>query len=97
MIYPVMSVSKTTKRKSEDEGRVLQERWDNIFFTAVCDKTVCLIFNNGASVLKEHNLRRHYGILNKHHFGILEVKQREDKLKNLKPYLQWQQNIFRSH
>ena len=64
------------KSNSEDEGHVFQERWD---YTAVHAKTFCFIFNNAASVLKEHNLWHHYRILNKDQFGILEVKQREDK------------------
>jgi len=51
-----MSASKMKKRKSKDEGHVFQERWDNIFFPAVHGKTYCFIYNNGASVLKVHNL-----------------------------------------
>jgi hypothetical protein len=39
-------------------------------------------------------LRRHYETLHKDKFGVLEVKLREDKLKNLKYDLQWQQNIL---
>jgi hypothetical protein len=40
----VMSASKVTKRKLEDEGRVLQEKWENMYvFSVVRDKIVCLI------------------------------------------------------
>jgi hypothetical protein len=60
----------------------------------VRDKIVCLICNKGVSVPKEYNLRRHYETLHKDKFGVLEVKLREDKLKNLKSDVQRQQNIF---
>jgi hypothetical protein len=45
-------------------------------------------------VTKEYNLHCHYETLHKDKFGVLEEKLREDKLKNLKSDLQWQQNIF---
>jgi hypothetical protein len=45
-------------------------------------------------VPKEYNLRRHYETLHKEMFGVLEVRLRENKLKNLKSDLQRQQNIF---
>jgi hypothetical protein len=83
------------KRKLVDECRLFQEKWENIyFFSEVCDKIVCLIFNKGVSVPKEYNLRRHYETLHKDKFGVLEGKLREDKLKNFKSDLQRQQKIF---
>jgi hypothetical protein len=83
--YFVVPVSKMKKIKLEDEGRVFQEKWENVYlFSVVRDKSVCLIFNKGASVPKEYNLRRHYENLHKDKFGVLEVKLREEKLKNRK-------------
>jgi hypothetical protein len=46
------------------------------------------------SVPKEYNLGPHYESLYKDKFGVLEVKLREDRLRNLKSDLQRQQNIF---
>jgi hypothetical protein len=68
-------------------GRVLQGSRDNYSFTAMRDKTASLIFDNAATVLKEHNLRRHYEISMGHQFAVLEVKQSQAKLRNLKPHL----------
>jgi hypothetical protein len=39
-------------------------------------------------------LRHHYKALHKDKIGVLQGKIREDKLKNLKCDLQWQQNIL---
>jgi hypothetical protein len=39
-------------------------------------------------------LRRHYETLHKDKFGVLEGRLRENKWKNLKFDLQWQQNIL---
>jgi hypothetical protein len=76
-----MSVSEMKKRKLEDECRVFQEKWENMyFFSVVRDKIVCLVCK---SVPKEYNLHRHYETLHKDKFGVLEGKLREDKLKNL--------------
>jgi hypothetical protein len=37
-----------TKIKLEDEGRVFQEKWENLyFFSVVYDKIICLICNKG--------------------------------------------------
>jgi hypothetical protein len=50
-----MSVPKMKKRKLEDECRVFQEKWENIYFisfSVVRDKIVCLICNKGVSVPK---------------------------------------------
>jgi hypothetical protein len=83
------------RRKLEDECRVFQEKWENIyFFSVVRDKIVSLICNKGVSVPKEYNLCHHYETLHKDKFGVFEGKLREDKLKNLKSDLQQQQNIF---
>jgi hypothetical protein len=65
-----------------------------IFFSVVRDKIVCLICNKRVSAPKEYNLRRHSETLHKNKFGVLELKLREDKLRNLKSDLQRQQNIF---
>jgi hypothetical protein len=90
-----MSVSKMKKRKLEAEGRVFQQKWENvIFFSVVRDKIVCIICNKGVSAPKEHNFRRHYETLHKDKFGVPEGKLREDKLKDLKSDMQRQQNIF---
>jgi hypothetical protein len=51
IFYLMMSVSKVKKRKLEDESRVFQEKWENIyfyFFGVVRNKIVCLICNKGA-------------------------------------------------
>jgi hypothetical protein len=45
------------------------------------------------SAPKEYNLGHHYETLHKDKFGVLEGRLRENKLKNLKCDLQWQQNI----
>jgi hypothetical protein len=65
-----------------------------IFFSVVHDKIVCLICSKAASAPKEYNLRRHYETLRKDKFVVLEGMLRENKLKNIKCDLQWQQNIF---
>jgi hypothetical protein len=46
------------------------------------------------SAPKKYKLRHHYETLHKDKFGVLEGRIRENKLKNLKCDLQWQQNIF---
>jgi hypothetical protein len=56
-----MSASKVKKRKLEDEGRVFQEKWKNIYvFSVVRDKIVYLICSKAVSAPKEYNLRRHH-------------------------------------
>jgi hypothetical protein len=64
------------------------------FDSVVSDKIVCHICSKGLLAPKEYNLRHHYETLHKDKFGVLEVKLKEDKLKNLKSDLQRQQDIF---
>jgi hypothetical protein len=62
------------------------------FCNEVRDKTVGLICNKSVLEPKEYNLRRHYRILHRNKFGVLEVKVREVKLQNLESALLQQQN-----
>jgi hypothetical protein len=76
-----MSEFKVKKIKLEDEGRVFQEKNGKIwFFSAVCDKTVCLIYSKAVSAPEEYNLRRHYETLRKDKFCVLEGRLRENIL-----------------
>ena len=53
--------SASKKRKIEDERRVFQEKWEELYFvTAVRDTTQCLICQQKIAVMKEYNMRRHY-------------------------------------
>jgi hypothetical protein len=89
-----MPASEVKKGKLEDKGRVFRKKWENMyFFSVVRDKIVCLISSKAVSAPKEYNLGRHYETLHKDKFSVLEGRLRENKLKNLKCDLQWQQNI----
>ena len=49
------------KRKIEDESRVFQAKWTDLyFFTDFNKKPICLICKESISVLKEYNIKRHY-------------------------------------
>jgi hypothetical protein len=50
-----------------------------VFFSAVRDKIVCLIYSKAVSAPKEYTLRRHYETLHKDKFGVLEGRLRENK------------------
>ena len=56
-----MAASTSKKWKIADECRVFQAKWtDSYFFVNVKEKPMCLICNESVSVMKEHNLKRHY-------------------------------------
>jgi len=59
-----MSLSKNLKRKIEGENRVFKEEWtDNYAFILpgfIHAKPSCLICNEGVSICKEYNIRRHH-------------------------------------
>jgi hypothetical protein len=74
-------------KRLEDEGRIFQEKWKNVyFFSVVRDKVVYLIRSEVISVPKEHSLLCRCVTLHKDKFGVLGAKLREDELKNLKIY-----------
>ena len=50
------------KRKVDHEGQIFNKDWGvKYFFVQAGDKALCVICNDTVAVLKEYNLRRHYG------------------------------------
>jgi hypothetical protein len=81
-------------RKLENKGCIFK-KWQNThFFSAMHDKTVHLICSKGVAVPKKYNLYHLYKTLHKDKFGVLKVKLKGNKLKDLKSDLQQKQNTF---
>jgi hypothetical protein len=60
------------KRKSEGEGHIFQEKWEDMYYFSVGGhKSVCLICSKVMSAPKEYNLRRNYGTYIHIHFVFL--------------------------
>jgi hypothetical protein len=74
-----MSVSK--KRKISDESSVFQKKCsNNYFFIQVKEKAICLICQESIVVMKEYNLKRHYGTKYVAKYDMIEGQLRIDKL-----------------
>lgn len=84
------------KRKIEEEKRVFNELWTELyFFIEFKGKPLCLICQKSISAVKEYNLKRHYDTEHKAKFDCLEGEIRKRKISTLKSSLQSQQNIFK--
>ena len=83
MFTPKPSGSKT-KRKSTDEHRKFQEKWELEYFCReIKDKIICLICNNAINVPNLYNIKGHY---EQHQlkYDNYEGLMRQEKLKELK-------------
>jgi hypothetical protein len=63
-------------------------------FSLARAKICCLTCSKAVTVPKECSWCRHYETLHKGNFGILEGRLREDKSKNIRCDMQWQQNVI---
>ena len=89
-----MSVSK--KRKISDESRVFQEKWsNNYFFIQVKEKAICLICQESIAVMKEYNLKRHYGTKHAAKYDMIQGQLRIDKLALLMKNIQGQSSSIK--
>ncbi|XP_066239740.1 general transcription factor II-I repeat domain-containing protein 2-like [Saccopteryx leptura] len=91
-----MSSSCSKKRKTADEKRLFQDKWENLYFvTQVGDKINCLICLQCISVPKEYNVRRHYDTLHGQQFAALTGTIRKEKVRHLKASFANQRNFFK--
>ncbi|XP_060881678.1 general transcription factor II-I repeat domain-containing protein 2B-like [Metopolophium dirhodum] len=91
-----MSVSK--KRKISDESRVFQEKWsNNYFFIQVKEKAICLICQESIAVMKEYNLKRHYGTKHAAKYDMIQGQLRIDKFALLMKNIQGQSSGLKKY
>ena len=83
------------KRKIEDESRVFQAKWTDLyFFIDFNKKPICLICKESISVLKEYNIKRHYETKHASEYITFQVQFRKDKIIELKNNIAKQHQIF---
>ena len=83
------------KRNVYFENRGFQERWEaEYMFTDVKGKPVCLVCGANVAVMKEYNLRRHYETKHQDKYKHLDMKQKLQKVEELKRRLVSQQTVF---
>jgi len=77
-----MTVSK--KSKISDESRIFQKNWTNSYcFVHVKQKAICLICKESTAVMKEYNLKRHYGTKHAVIYHLIHGQLRFDKIASL--------------
>ncbi|XP_074488096.1 general transcription factor II-I repeat domain-containing protein 2-like [Sebastes fasciatus] len=83
------------KRKVDFENRGFQGRWEaEYMFADIKGKAVCLVCGDGVAVMKEYNVRRHYEAKHHDRYKHLDMKQRFQKVEELKRSLVSQQAMF---
>ncbi|XP_074513327.1 general transcription factor II-I repeat domain-containing protein 2-like [Sebastes fasciatus] len=82
------------KRKVDFENRGFQGRWEaEYMFADIKGKAVCLVCGDGVAVMKEYNVR-HYEAKHHDRYKHLDMKQRLQKVEELKRSLVSQQAMF---
>ena len=73
------------KRTVDFENRGFQERWEaEYMFTDVKGKPICFVCGADVAVIKEYNLRRHYETKHQDKYKHLDMKQKLQKVEELK-------------
>lgn len=94
-IYPkLLNIAEPKKRKVGSECRKFQTLWESeYFFKGFKGKCVCLICTETVAVMREYNVRRHYGT-KRQAYASYTGAEREQKVKQMVAILQGQQQYF---
>ena len=77
------------------DNRSLQNKWEaEYLFTNMKDRPVCLLCGDNVAVTKEYNIRRHYETKHYEKYMDLDVKQKLQKVQEMKRSLVSQQTMF---
>ncbi|XP_067943372.1 general transcription factor II-I repeat domain-containing protein 2-like [Watersipora subatra] len=81
--------------KRKIDNRTFQDRWEaNYLFTTIKDKPVCLVCGASVAVIKEYNIRRHYETKHYEKYKDLDLKQKLQKVEEMKRSLACRQTLF---
>jgi len=81
--------------KRKVENRSFLDRWETEYlFTTVKDRPVCLVCGANVSVTKEYNIRRHYETEHHDKYKDLDIKQKCQKVEEMKRSLVSRQTMF---
>ena len=81
--------------KRKMENRSFQDRWEaDYLFTNMKDRPVCLVCGANVTVTKEYNIRRHYETKHYEKYKELDVKQKLQKVEEMKRSLVCRQTMF---
>ena len=77
------------------DNRSFQDRWEaDCLFTNIKDRPVCLVCGANAAAMKEFNIRKHYETKHYKKYKDLDIKQKLQKVQEMKRSLVSQQTPF---
>ena len=77
------------------ENRSFQDRWEaDYLLVNVKDRPVCLVCGANVAVRKEYNIRRHYETKHQDKYKDLDMKQKLQKVEEMKRSLVSRQTMF---